>query len=138
MAAQWKGEQRNRYRGRPPVPWITVRFTLAEGRGAIERSLAVDTGDEQAVRIGCADMRLLRLRRGPTVQTNVGRADGGWVTLSIEEIGLERTVLAFATDELVAVVRHISPDLAGQVGMQFLRTVEYGGNDREFWLRSLG
>ncbi len=82
-------------------------------------------------------MRLLRLRRGPTMRTNFGRADGGWVMLSIPEVGLERTVLAFATDELVAVVRHISPDLAGQVGMQFLRMVEYGGNDREFWARAL-
>jgi hypothetical protein len=114
-----------------------VRFGRADGSGTFERALAVDTGDEQAVRIGSADMDLFRHRRGPTEQTNFGRAVGGWVMLSIPEIGLERAVLAFATDELLAVIREISPDLAGQVGMRFLRMVEYGGNDHEFWVRSL-
>jgi hypothetical protein len=137
MVTRWNGEQRNRYRDQPPVPWIRTRFVRADGHGAIERALAVDTGDEQAVRIGSADMELIKLRPGPTMQTNFGRAVGGWVMLSIPEIGLERAMLAFATDELVAVVRQISPELAGQVGMQLLRMVEYGGNDHEFWVRSL-
>jgi len=35
------------------------------------------------------------------------------------------------------VVQNISADFEGQVGMEFLREVEYGGNDQEFLIRPL-
>ena len=137
MTGPRDGEQRNRYRGRSPTPWVSVRFARVDGRGYLERDLAVDTGDPQTARISSRDLALAQVTQGPIARTNFGHAVGGWVLMSVPEIELEQLVLVFATDELVEVVRQISPDFAGQVGMRFLRGLEYGGNDREFWIRPL-
>jgi hypothetical protein len=53
------------------------------------------------------------------------------------ELGLQKVILVFAADPLVHEVQRISPDFEGQVGLEFLRQVEYGGNDQEFWVRKL-
>jgi hypothetical protein len=42
-----------------------------------------------------------------------------------------------ALDQLVKVYKAISPDFEGGVGLQFLREVEYGGNDKEFWIQAI-
>ena len=131
------GEQRHQYKGDPPTPWVTVAFRWADGRGYVEKQLAVDTGDDQEARISSQNMRRLKVLDGPTVETNFGTAYGGWVRIRIAELGIDRWALVFATDQLISAVRRISPDFEGQVGMQFLRQVEYGGNDQEFWIRPL-
>lgn len=132
-----RDEQRHLYKGIPLSPWIRVAFDRADGHGVRSRDLAIDTGDPRAVRIGSNDLRLFRFADGPFIRTNFGPAFGGWVRLTIPDIGLDRWVLAFATDALVTAVRGLHPDFAGQAGMELLREVEYGGNDREFWVRSL-
>lgn len=84
------GEQRNPYRGDPPNPWIKVRFERADGMGNIEKELAVDTGDPDEASISSQNMRQLKMADGPSVQTNFGRADGGWVCINMPELGLEK------------------------------------------------
>ena len=131
-------EQRNPYKGNPPNPWVTVRFEKADGTGSVEKQLAVDTGDPSEARISSQNMRELKLADGPNVETNYGHAAGGWVYINMPELGLEKWTLVFATDQLVSVVKRISQDFDGQVGLEFLRELEFGGNDREFWIRPLG
>jgi len=131
-------EQRNPYKGNPPNPMVTVRFEKADGTGSVEKQLAVDTGDPSEARMSSQNMRELKLADGPNVETNYGHAAGGWVYINMPELGLEKWALVFATDQLVSVVKRISRDFDGQVGLEFLRELEFGGNDREFWIRPLG
>jgi hypothetical protein len=129
-------EQRNPYKGRHPTPWVTLSFERADGMGTVERRLAVDTGDYADVRISSETMALVGLAAAPSQSTNFGPAIGGWVCFTIPELGIYRCTVAYATDQLVSAVRAISPDLDGQVGMAFLVELEYGGDAREFWIRS--
>ena len=92
---------------------MKARFVRADGRGYVETDLAVDTGDAQAARISSGNMRQLKLADGPTVETNFGRAYGGWVFIRVPELGLERYLLIFATDQLVIAVNRISRDFEG-------------------------
>jgi len=130
-------EQRNRYRGIPPIPWVRIDLYRPDDGEYVQRQLAVDTGDPRAVRLTGRDLRGVQVGSGPTMMTNFGPAHGGWVRLRIPELGFERWTLAFATDALVDAIRQIDRGLDGQVGMEFLRTFEYGGNDTEFWIRRL-
>ena len=42
------------------------------------------------MRISRENMEQVKLADGPTIETNFGRAEGGWVCISIPELGLEK------------------------------------------------
>ena len=83
-------EQRNPYKGNPPHAWVRVRFEKADGTGSVEKELGVDTGDPGEARISSANMRKLKLADGPNRQTNFGRAEGGWVCITMPELGFDK------------------------------------------------
>jgi len=98
--------------------------------------MALDTGDYANMRISSQILALVGLAAAPDQMTNFGPAIGGRVCFRIPELGISRCTVAYATDQLVSAVRAISPELDGQVGMAFLIELEYGGDDRTFWVRA--
>jgi len=127
-------EQRNAYKGSPLRAW--VRLNLVEKIGAVhEVQLLADTGNPFALVISGDRMRQLRRRKGPTVNTNFGMLSGGWVRVTIPELGFDRRVLAYASDRVVTTTKGSSSELEGLAGLPLLKMVEYGGNAHWFWLR---
>jgi hypothetical protein len=129
-------EQRNRYKGDPPRPWVTVVFQKADGSGKLEKQLIADTGGVAAIRISRSLLSKIETEPAGIQKTNFGLAEGSWAWVEIPELGFQKEMVAYGLDGIVATAKESHPDFEGSVGLPFLREFEYGGNDNEFWIRS--
>jgi hypothetical protein len=85
--------------------------------------------------LGQADLALLLRTAASGINTNFGPLTGGWLELSMPELGLTKQIRGFGSDQVLQTVQGDSPDCTGLVGLPLLRMVEYGGNGKSFWLR---
>lgn len=129
-------EQRNAYKGLPLRACVRLHL-VAKGGAAHELEFLADTGNPFSVIIGAGRMRQFKRRKGPAVNTNFGMLTGGWVQVTIPELGFERRILAYASDQVVTTAKASCSDFEGLVGLPLLRMVEYGGDADWFWLRTL-
>lgn len=127
-------EQRNPYKGSPPRSWVRLRVTAADGT-LHEVEVLADTGNPCAIIISQALMAKLKQRTAPDLRSNFGLLEGGWVHLTIPELGLDEDLVGYASDAVVAATKASSADLEGLAGLPFLRLLEYGGDADWFWLR---
>ncbi len=137
MSATPPQEQRNPYKGNPPKAWLRCRL-LAPASLAHDLDCMVDTGSPYFLVIGDHLMNLLGSRAAVTIPTNFGPLSGGWVRLTIPDVGFDQQLLGFASDVVIASAQQSCPDFEGVVGLPLLRMHTYGGDDTEFWLRPLG
>jgi hypothetical protein len=128
--------QRNPYKGTTPRSWLRLRFVVADG-SLHERELVADTGSPFAIILGLADLSFLMTSSAPGINTNFGLLIGGWVELSMPELGLTAPVLGFGSDQVLQAVQRDCADFIGLVGLPLLRMVEYGGDSSHFWVRKL-
>ncbi len=77
----------------------------------------------------------LKQRSTPDLQSNFGLLEGGWLHVTMPELGLDQDVGGFASDAVVTATKASSPDFEGLAGLPFLRLLEYGGDADWFWLR---
>lgn len=127
-------EQRNPYKGSPPRPWVRLRLTALDGT-VHEVEVLADTGNPCALIISQALMARVRLRAAPDMHSNFGLLEGGWLHLTMPELGLDQDLVGFASDPVVSAAKASSPDFEGLAGLPFLRLLEYGGDVDWFWLR---
>jgi len=127
-------EQRNPYKGSPPRPWVRVRLTAPSG-SRHEVEMLADTGNPCAMIISQALMASLKQRAAPDLNSNFGLLRGGWLHLTMPELGLDQEIEAFASDPVVTATKGSSPDFEGLAGLPFLRLLEYGGDADWYWLR---
>jgi hypothetical protein len=112
-----------------------LRLTAPDG-SSHEDELVADTGNPCAIIIGQPLMARLKHRSASDLQSNFGLLEGGWLHLTMPELGLDQDVEGFASDSVVAATKASSPDFEGLAGLPFLRLVEFGGDADWFWLRS--
>lgn len=127
-------EQRNRYKGDPARPWVRLRFIQPDGT-VHNIELLADTGSPSAIVISPALMAILKRQDADDHYSNFGWLQGGWLRLSMPELGLDQDLLAYASDDIAIATRASNPDFEGLAGLPFLRLLEYGGNADEFWIR---
>jgi hypothetical protein len=80
-------------------------------------------------------MANLRHRAAPNANSNFGLLEGGWLHVSLPELGLEQSLIGYASDAVVTAAKASCADFEGLAGLPLLRLVEYGGNADSFWLR---
>jgi hypothetical protein len=129
-------EQRNPYKGSPPRPLVRLRFAAPDG-SKHEVELLADTGNPCATIISQALMTRLKQRATPDVQSNFGLLQGGWLRVTMPELGVDHDVEGYACDAVVTATTASSTDFEGLAGLPFLRLLEYGGDADWFWLRSV-
>lgn len=127
-------EQRNVYKGSPPRPWVRLRLTAPDG-ATHQVELLADTGNPCAIIVSQALMARLKQRAAPDVHSNFGLLDGGWLHLTMPELGLDQDVLGYASDAVATATKASHADFEGLAGLPFLRLLEYGGDADWFWLR---
>ena len=134
---QPRPEQRNPYKGEPPRPWLRIRLIASDGTTS-EVDLLADTGNPCAVIIGQAALAKLKQRDAPSLDSNFGLLEGGWIRVAVPEVGLTCSVIAYGSDAVVSASTRSSPDFSGLLGLPLLRLAEFGGDASSFWLRSPG
>src|SRR5437870_3001745 len=97
-------EQRNPYKGSPPRPWVRLRLSAPDGT-THEIELLADTGNPCAIILSLAVMAKLKQRAAPDVHSNFGLLEGGWVHLSMSELGLDQEIVGFASDAVVTATK---------------------------------
>src|SRR5260370_27599614 len=127
-------EQRNQYKGVPPRPWVRLRLTAPDGTRH-EFELLADTGNPCAIILSRVAMAILKQRAATDLNCNFGLLEGGWLHLTMPELGLDQDLIGFGSDAVVTAAKASSPDLEGLAGLPFLRLLEYGGDADWFWLR---
>src|SRR5437016_14402968 len=93
-------EQRNPYKGSPPRPWLRLRINTLNGTTE-ELELLADTGNPCAIICGQDIMTRLKRRAAPDVSSNFGLLEGGWIQLSMPELGLDQEVVGYASDTVM-------------------------------------
>jgi hypothetical protein len=127
-------EQRNRYLGVTPRPWLRLRF-LDPNDVPVELTLIADTGCPYAVIVDPTILaRLARILTTPVV-SNFGHMNGGWVRLAMPDFGIDRDILCYGSPSIAAAVATDDPSFQGLVGLPVLQLAEYGGNATDFWFR---
>jgi hypothetical protein len=129
--------QRNTYKGTTLRCWVRLRFAAADG-SLNERELVADTGSPCAVILNQADLALLSRAKTLGIGTNFGQLSGGWLELALPELGLTCPIRGYGSDQVWQAVQSDSSDFAGLVGLPVLRLMEYGGDDRTFWVSKPG
>src|SRR5947209_8353630 len=119
--------QRNPYKGTTPRCWVRLRFAAPDG-SLHERELVADTGCPYAVILGQTDFTRLLRASGVGRNTNFGFLTGGWLALSMPELGLSTQITGFGSDQVWQAVQLDSPDFAGLVSLPLLQMIEYGGD----------
>src|SRR6185369_13828878 len=99
--------QRNPYRGRVPRCWISVSFTAEDG-SVHERELLADTGSPCAVILGIDDLVLLSHANAQGIESNFGYLKGGWLDVSMPELGVTRQIRGFGSDIVLQAVQRSS------------------------------
>ncbi|HYT89524.1 MAG TPA: hypothetical protein VEL76_12530 [Gemmataceae bacterium] len=127
-------EQRNPYKGEPQRAWL--RLILRPKNGVLrELDFLADTGSPCALVLSEAAMAQLTWGKTSTADTNFGPLAGGWLRLTMPELGLDEFMPGYASEEVVASAKQNSPDFEGLVGLPVLRLGEYGGDADSFWFR---
>jgi hypothetical protein len=129
-------EQLNRYKGSPPRPWVRLRLSIPDGI-THEVELLADTGNPCAIVIAQSVMANLQHRAAPNLNSNFGPLVGGWLRLTMPELGLDQDLVGYGSDAIVAASKESSADFEGLAGLPFLRLLEYGGNADSFWIRGV-
>lgn len=127
-------EQRNLYRGEPGRAWLRLNLISADGR-VRQLELLADTGSPCAIIIDAATMQSLRWRESIGTGSNFGPLEGGWLRITIPDIGLDLKTVGHANDAVVQVVKRSDPKFSGLAGLPLLRMLEYGGDGECFWIR---
>jgi hypothetical protein len=127
-------EQRNRYKGVPPRPWLRLRLIDLEGV-AQEYDFLADTGNPFALIVSAAAMARFKQGDGPDVETNFGVLTAGHVRVAVPEVNIIESILAYSSETVSDAARASSPEFEGLVGLPLLRTMEYGGDADSFWIR---
>jgi hypothetical protein len=127
-------EQRNPYQGAPPRPWIRVALVAPDGTTRDLQVLA-DTGSPFALVVARSTLQQFQSIGVPSVSSNFGNLEGGWLRLQIPDAGIDEDVLAYGSDNVARAVESSHPDFEGLAGLPLLRMMEYGGNRDDFWIR---
>ena len=127
-------ELRKPYHGDPPRPWIPVRLVDRKGR-VIAVNAVADTGSPFPLVTREKVLRRCRVRDAMQATTNFGILDAGWAEVRMPDLQFSREILVYGSDHVADVLARSAQVFDALVGLPFLRMFEYGGNDREFWLR---
>ncbi len=87
-------EQRNAYKGSPQRPWVRISLIAADGASK-KLELLADTGNPCAIIVGVETMQQFNLGITPSMNTNFGVLEGGWLRFQIPELGLDQDVLGY-------------------------------------------
>ena len=126
--------QRNRYSGRTPRPWLAVPFRNIDGVIHTVKLIA-DTGCPQGIILAPDWFDSLVTSRFASIRTNFGEMDGGWLQVFDPESGFAELVRSYSSGSAARYAAASHPDFAGLVGLPILRLGEYGGDASEFWFR---
>ena len=129
-------EQRNSYKGTPLRPWLSLSVVGAEGSTKSIEVLA-DTGNPCALIVSPQLLEDFNSGLTPGVDTNFGKLSGGWLRLQIAEFGFDEDLLCYASENVVEAVKASHADFQGLAGLPLLKMMEYGGDNRFFWIRPL-
>jgi len=72
---------------------------------------------------------------GRDVETNFGVLQAAWFHLAMPELGLDRMVIGYVSDNVVKSTQASHPDFDGLAGLPLLRLLEYGGDAEAFWIQ---
>lgn len=128
-------EQRNVYKGSPARPWMRLTLVAASGT-TLELDALADTGNPCALIVAADVLQQFNLGLEPAVRTNFGPLAGGWLRIQVLEIGFDEVVRGFGGDAVVQATQASHPDLRALAGLPLLRKMEFGGDKREFWVRT--
>jgi hypothetical protein len=127
-------EQRNPYKGTPPRPWIVVRIAAPDG-DVRELNLLADTGNPFALVVAEEYVPGWSFGGGMDVDTNFGVLQAAWFHVAMPELGLDRMIIGYVSDNVATSTRASHPDFDGLAGLPLLRLLEYGGGSDDFWIR---
>src|SRR5258708_22361538 len=93
-------QQRNAYAGNPPRAWLRINVGALDGR---ERELCIiaDTGNPCALIVGLEVFREFLVEEAGDVASNFGLLQGGWLDVTIREVGFRGRVLAYGNDNVI-------------------------------------
>jgi hypothetical protein len=127
-------KQRNGYVGNPPRAWLRVTVG-ALGGPERELCVVVDTGNPCALIVGLEVFREFLVDEAGDITSNFGLLQGGWLDVTIGEVGFRGRVQAYGNDQVATAVQHSDRRFLGLAGLPLLRKLEYGGDADAFWLR---
>jgi hypothetical protein len=127
-------EQRNPYKGTPLRPWVRL-FLLADNGRRQEIDAFADTGNPCALIISERLFEEFNLGLAPGMDSNFGRLQGGWLRVQIANMSFDEDLLGYGNDEVIKAARGSHPDFEALAGLPLLRTMEYGGDRENFWIR---
>jgi hypothetical protein len=120
-------EQRNPYKGSPPRPWVRLDLVSPNGH-SLELRLLADTGNPFALIVGADTLLKFNFGFAPSLKTNFGTLDGGWLQVLVSSLGFNERVLGYGSDAVMQAAQSSHPDFDGLVGLPLLRMLEYGGD----------
>lgn len=128
-------EQRTVYRGEPSRAWI--RLQIASPSGLVrDLNLVVDTGNPCAIIIDVETLKSMLWRESLQIDSNFGSLAGGWLRVMIPNLEYDQKLMCQGNDSIVSLVKRSDLVFDGLVGLPFLRTMQYGGNEGYFWIRA--
>jgi hypothetical protein len=127
-------ELKKPYQGEPPRPWLPVQLMNRRGH-SVELHAVVDTGCPFPIVIREKLLGRCRVRDAMLATTNFGLLDSGWAEVRVPELRFAREILVYGSDHVVDVLARSSRKFTALLGLPFLRMFEYGGDERDFWLR---
>lgn len=130
-------EQRNIYRGYPARAWITLQLQSRSGESQL-LDLLVDTGSPCSIIVEETIMAKMRWHDSTRSSSNFGLLSGGWLHITIPQIGFDEKVLGYSNDSVVQVVQRTDLNFSGLIGLPLLRMLRYGGDEGTFWIRRHG
>ncbi len=128
-------EQRNPYKGSSSKAWVRVRL-VGPSLDTHDLDLLADTGSPFSIIISDRIMQMVGTRLAVTVPTNFGPLRGGWLRVTIPDVGFDQQLLCYASDAVVASSKQSSSDFEGLLGLPVLRMHIYGGDATAFWILS--
>lgn len=127
-------EQRNPYKGGSSRAWLRLRLV---GKKTVEdMEFLVDTGSPFDLIVDIGTMLRLGVTTGQAIPTNLGLMIGGWLHVTIPDVGFDSPVEAFASNVAVSHAKQSNSDFEGLVGLPLLRQFIYGGDAIDFWIRA--
>jgi hypothetical protein len=98
--------------------------------------LVVDTGNPCEVIIDSATLIAMEWLEARDSSSNFGLIHGGWLRLTIPEIGFDAKFIGYANDKVVEIAKRSDRRFGGLIGLPLLRMMEYGGDRGHFWVRT--
>src|SRR5205085_12471104 len=109
-------EQRNPYKGQSPRGWGRVKLVALTGASA-ELELLADTGCPYDLIVSATNMSAFGFLDGSFSQSNYGLLPGGWLRVTIPEVGFDRWILGHESDAVVSTCKQSSADFEGLMGL---------------------